>query len=188
VPLASCNGRALDFRHRNNGEFMVGPWTTFFLAFCGLALAGCAQPYVIQAQFDPKLVEWSRQTGTATIRGQGFMRTRGGEVRTCAGQPAFLTPRSPYSDETHLFLSQPHMGRAPVQNTSPLASGFARSATCDAQGNFVFRDLPAGEWYVRVNVTWEVPISAYSTALQGGTLSRPVTTRPGQTEELIVSR
>jgi hypothetical protein len=155
----------------------------FVLAACSLLFA-CQQqqPYTINASFDPDEVAWSRVQGTATVRGQGFMRTLGGEIRTC--QKATLVPFSKYTAEGNQFL-QRTLGRIPIANPDPRAPAYARFATCDAQGNFAFRNLPQGSWFVRAIVTWEAGGNLGS---QGGALSEPATTRTGETTEVIVTR
>lgn len=67
--------------------------------FVCLAAAGCVRPYTMQTHFDPSDATWSKQPGTASISGQAFLRTRGGDVKTCAGSKAFLAPSTPYTRE-----------------------------------------------------------------------------------------
>lgn len=139
----------------------------FAVAALTASVCACAQqPVAIQSKFDPHEVAWSRGPGTSTVRAQGFMRTRGGEVRTCAGQPAFLVPLSSYSRETHELIKRT-MLRVRVEGVDPSAAEFSRKTRCDAQGNFTFRNVPAGEWFARAVVTWEVPSRQYSMDRQG---------------------
>lgn len=162
-------------------------WDGLVWASLVVVISGCAQPVSIQSRFNPDEVAWSRQSGTASLHGQAFLRTRGGEVRTCAGQKTSLIPASAYSRETHEFVLRT-MGRVPILNPDSLAPTYARETRCDAQGNFAFRNLPAGDWFVRSIVMWEVPMGNYVTSTEGGVMSQPVTTHPGDTAEVIVSR
>jgi hypothetical protein len=57
-----------------------------------------------------------------------------------------------------------------------------RSATCDTQGNFEFKQLPAANWYVLVTVVWEV-----AGVSQRGTLAAPVATQAGQQLRVLLT-
>lgn len=71
----------------------------FAVSFVGLlALSGCAaQPYTIQTPFNDAEMAWSQSPGTAAIKGQGFLKTVGGDVKTCAGNVVSLVPDTPYT-------------------------------------------------------------------------------------------
>jgi hypothetical protein len=157
-----------------------------YRALCAVGLltllAACAPaPIILSNRFNPDEVAWSKQRGTAVVRGQDFLRTQGGEVRTCAGLPVTLVPRSAYSQEVTM---RAYPTRTVIANPDPAADEFIRRTTCDAQGNFVFRDLPAGEWYV--GVLWDVPQGPQ----QGGIVVLPqvVKTLPNETAEVSIMR
>jgi len=62
-----------------------------------VALVGChatppAQPISIDVPFsDAEFASWAG-TGNANIGGQAFLKTLGGDVKTCAGQDVSLIP------------------------------------------------------------------------------------------------
>ena len=81
---------------------MKGP-LTFIL---GLTLAGCVQsrpPYALRTPFlDSDFRPWSKP-GPAAISGQAFLRTVGGDVKTCAGQDVSLMPGTQYNEGRFSF-------------------------------------------------------------------------------------
>lgn len=78
-------------------------------------LASCAAPpppppFDLQTQFSAQKHEKFLREGDATIRGQGFLRQKGGGVVTCAGYPVQLIPATPYFREV---IHQLRIGRRP---------------------------------------------------------------------------
>ena len=94
---------------------------------------------------------WSG-AGKSTLRGQAFLKTVGGDVKTCAGESVALVPTNPYFDE---LLEKWRVGVS--VNPDPRALATVRHSICDAQGNFTFTSLPTQRWYVLTSVTWGVP-------------------------------
>ncbi|OWJ67106.1 hypothetical protein [Inquilinus limosus] len=161
------------------------------LAVLCLVAAGCA-PKVIrpQAPFVESEYAAYRGSGTGTIEGQGFLRQNGGGVVTCAGSKVWAAPATAYSREmTGIFeagwsqltadfvtIDNPNQGRL-------FREGIERETQCDAQGNFVFRNLPAGQWIVSTAVTWQVGYEA-----QGGYVRQETALADGQTVRLLLTR
>ncbi len=66
-----------------------------------------------------------------------------------------MVPATPFFEEAldHLIAGrQPDAGRKP----DPRYKALLRQSRCDARGNFAFRDLPAGDWYVVTGDFWTV--------------------------------
>jgi hypothetical protein len=127
--------------------------------YFALSLALLISPGQAQTPYQPVIpfIEQDFQpfagTGDATLRGQAFLRTVGGDVRTCAGSDVFLIPDNPYMED---LTAAEDRG---VRNASidPRAQTFRRRSTCDAQGNFHFSGVPKGSWIVVARVTWSIP-------------------------------
>jgi len=127
------------------------------------------------------------ENGTASVSGQAFLKTRGGEVRYAAGDDVFLDPATDYQMALYLkdsggkFLDS---NGDPVLN--PVASKgwrkYRRTTIADAEGRFRFDKLPAGKYYVTSNVRWET--GAGST---GGWVIRDVSISDGQQMSAIVA-
>jgi hypothetical protein len=102
--------------------------------------------------FDPSnFTSWSGD-GSSNLHGQAFLKTVGGEIKTCAGEDVLLLPATAYVDD---LLVKTGAGVS-VSPDSRLMS-LSHRTVCDAQGNFSVSRLPAQKWYVLTRVTWGVP-------------------------------
>lgn len=137
-------------------------------------LAGCNRvqaPVTLSTPFPNADLAHYSASGSATIAGQAFMRQNGGGVVTCAGSLALLMPDLPYFSEAvaHARNNQNVDFAADQQH----AQSMVRKSTCDAQGNFVFTNLPVGGWIVTSRVHWVVAdVSQGGTLLQRGVQSK----------------
>ena len=162
----------------------------------GCASMGLSPPKQVNLTntFNQQEVEWSTASGTASISGQAFFQTRGGQPRTCAGLEVFLQPHSTYGDERLVAIyGNAEQGSAPALATRvqfiPDDSGykkFARTSTCDAQGNFSFSSLPAGKYFITASVIWTIPGQEFAPP-QGGALLKTVTLGEGESKRVILT-
>lgn len=152
------------------------PGVILFLALFIFPMACFAPPYTIRTPFMEEEWRQGTQTGTASITGQAFLRTRGGGIRTCAGEKVILMPYNSYTAE--LYEAARRGGRA-VSNPDPRIQDYSRVEVCSAQGDFSFNGLPAGRWLIFSKVIWEVP-TRYSSNVQGGDLAGIVETMEGR--------
>src|SRR6202012_3502902 len=107
-----------------------------------------------------------------------FLKTVGGDVKTCAGEHVTLLPATTYNEEVVAALRARHENLA---NRSSGPDKYSRDTICDAQGNFSFVGLPARQWIVWANVKWGVP-QQYGISQQGGRLIRDVALKSGQNQ------
>ena len=157
----------------------------FAIALTLLALCGCAAPPArqmtpfVEADFAPWLGE-----GPATLRGQAFLKTVGGDVKTCAGEAVALLPANAYDREV---VENIQSGRGVAPGVVQQTSGYVRITTCDAQGNFSFTDLPTRDWFVVTRVAWGVPTGSILVPMdtQGGDVVRFVSLRAGDNQVII---
>lgn len=160
-----------------------------------LALAGCAtapEPIALGTSFNPTEVAWFNAPGNNTIRGNAVLRTVGGEVRTCAGLDARLSPVSTYATERVRALygnsqSGFNRGSAGFTATDPAYEEMQRHTRCDSEGRFTFSGLPDGEYYVIALVTWGVPMGYGMTSRQGGWLMQRVRVAGGETKDIVLT-
>lgn len=162
------------------------------LSFC---LCGCSllppKFVTLTSTFNPAQEAWFNARGSGSIYGQALLLIHAGDVRTCAGLLALLRPKSNYADERNLavFGSTEHgffsssSRQVRFSSDDPAYEQFSKSATCDAQGNFVFRDLPAGQYYVVAPVVWQADGSN-----SGGLLMQAVSLSAGETRHIILIR
>ncbi|MCG7584959.1 hypothetical protein [Photobacterium sp. OFAV2-7] len=155
-----------------------------FIVTC---LTGCqtTSPYKMTNTFNVEEVAWAKEPGSASISGEAFMRTQGGDIRTCAGIEASLTPVSSYADERMLLLYGSNWEGYNDSRQLPAGPTEYNSSTirtiCNADGEFYFNDLAAGEYYLVTPVTWMVK------QLQGGNMMRRVKLDDGESLSLIIT-
>ena len=113
-------------------------------------VAGCAVQR--QARFDPEECASYERPGTATVSGQAFLKTRGGDVKYGAGNTVELRPVTTYSVEWYRTVVVSGRGLAPGDSRE---NAFVRSATADGEGRFRLEGLPGDKYYVTCNIIWE---------------------------------
>ncbi len=154
------------------------------LAACVQTSQGLPKPaYNMTTEFKHDDFKWSKAEGKGTITGQAFLRTRGGEVKTCAGSEVILVPDNAYTRESRTAALS---GNYSSVRWDPNYYDYRRKSICDAQGRFTFRSLPAGKWGVATAVVWEAP-SGQGLLPQGGSLAQYVSLAEGQTAEIVLT-
>ncbi|WP_226663284.1 hypothetical protein [Microbulbifer aggregans] len=163
------------------------------LGLVGCASTGGGKTFQLTSQFDANEVSWSEGKGTATISGQSFVQTRGGQPRTCAGRPVNLVPVSAYAEERiRILYGNTYQGYNSaftgvkakfVPDVFEFRSTI-RNATCDAQGNFEFSGIPAGDYFVISSITWVVDNPFIP---QGGTMMKKVSIAEGESTRAILT-
>ncbi|HEY1503861.1 MAG TPA: hypothetical protein VGF92_06150 [Stellaceae bacterium] len=154
-------------------------------------LAGCAtppqpyvappQPYQVSTPYnEADFVAWGR-AGPAHVRGQAFMKTAGGEVKTCAGYAVVLFPANALGRE---LLAADRRGVNIAEGVPADASKYFRRTRCDAQGNFAFSELAPLPWIIETNVARGSPTGSTPSPVdtQGGVLVREILLRPGDNQ------
>lgn len=116
--------------------------------------------------------------GTGALTGQAFLRQRGGGVVRASGREVTLDPDTALSREW-LQKAGSIWDLRNLTHPSPLFASYRRTTTADADGRFTFRDLPAGKYLVRTEVTWEVQ------GIEGGLVWKSVDVRAGQNETIL---
>lgn len=134
--------------------------------------------------------EYSRLklSGNNTVSGQAFMKTRGGDVKTCAGEDVFLSPVTTYSSQ---FFNLEVMGKREqfqsLDPEDPRVWNYIKKVKADASGRFTFYDVAPGEYFLYTLVRWEAP-TGYGLSLQGGFLGSRIVVQDGQRSENILSK
>jgi len=157
-------------------------------------LTGCfTTTYDVKSSFDIKAASYVNQRGNSLIEGQAFLNQKGGGVVTCAGKNVSLLPVTEFASERMMILYKNiergylNYTAATMIKISPEAPpeyySTGRQARCDAQGNFKFKNLPAGkEFYITTTVMWEVDYIP-----EGGYLMLKVKTKANEIIEVILN-
>lgn len=151
-----------------------------------IVLAGCAQLQPptwnplsdsTEREYDGYLV-----AGASVLTGQAFMTQRGGGVVKAAGRTVTLDPATSVGIEWWTKAGTKWVFRS-FTPSSPSFQRARRTTVADAEGRFRFKELPPGKYFVRTDVTWDVPYHGP----QGGLVGRMVEVTTGQDAEVILS-
>lgn len=158
---------------------------TFVILLAALVIVGCVTtPQPRQAEFIESEFAPYGEIGSSTVTGQAFLKTRGGEVRFGAGSEVIMVPVTSYT--TEIFQRSVLDGQR-LQSPDSRYAAYRRTTTTDGNGNFEFRNAPAGEYYLSCVITWEVP-GPYGLQTTGGTAHGRVKAGAGETVKVIVTR
>lgn len=151
-----------------------------------VGLIGCAADR--KAQFDESAFTRFDQSGTASVTGQAFLKTRGGDVKYGAGNQILLIPATAYTEEDFdQAVVAGQQLKPPPADILQKVYAHTRHTVCDGSGNFEFHSLPAGDYFLECAITWEVA-GAYGAVQTGGMAYSRVTVTEGQTAKAIVTR
>lgn len=158
------------------------------IAAISLTLVACATPAPPKWGASPPAAEREYDAyvmaGTSQLVGQAFLAQAGGGVVKAAGRSVSLDPATTIGAEWWSKAGQMWIHRDHV----PPSPGFLkarRTTVADADGRFKFKDLPAGRYYVRTEVTWE--IGGYNPT-QGGLVFALVDVGEGEVKEIILNQ
>jgi len=123
--------------------------------------------------------------GTGIVEGQAFLKTRGGDVKTAAGNYIQLNPVTSYSD---FWYENNYVKHLPLKKVDSRINDYLIKKLGDASGRFKFKNVPPGDYYVGADITWEAA-TGYNGALQkqGGFVAKRITVKNGQTTEVIIT-
>lgn len=113
----------------------------------------------------------------AEISGQGFLKTKGGDVKTCAGNSVYLNIAGNHDDYVLAYgiyklsvenqnLSAKILNTRDVEdseevkvkrnNLANIPKNKYYETVCDAQGNFKFKNIKNGTYNIGTTVEWYV--------------------------------
>jgi len=146
--------------------------------------------------FNAAEAEFAHARGTASVRGQLFLRRNDGVVVYGAGSDVRLVPLTSHSEA---IINSEFSGRKLRQTIAfafvgARASGvifdpglgpYMRSAKADGQGNFTFGQVPPGFYYILGRVSWCAP-SRSGCDPQGGDLLETVRVTPTDRDLAVI--
>lgn len=122
------------------------------------------------------------RTGDATLDGQAFLHDQD-DVVPCTGQSVLLFPHT-RSFERLVELARMKAHPILPETADPRFNALTRRAVCDTNGNFRFKGLPRGRWYVFTRVRW----SAGDMGVVGGDLIGEADTSAGSGRVILDDR
>lgn len=125
------------------------------------------------------------KTGNATVRGQAFLTTKGGDVKVAAGKRVLLNPVTLYSLE---WYEMSYVPSRRMEEADPKLDPYIRTEIADGSGRFAFKNVPAGEYFITTTITWEVP-TGYPGGVQveGGVVAKRIKVNAGEQVEAVVT-
>jgi hypothetical protein len=122
-------------------------------------------------------------SGTNVLAGQAFLSQKGGGVVKAAGRTVTLDPATDTTGSNWWLQAGRKWTTRYMLPNSPTARKLRRTTIADADGRFKFEGLPPGSYYVRTEITWDVPYHGP----QGGLVGKQVTVGPGESTSVILS-
>lgn len=164
---------------------MIATFGIGFLSIVLLTVAGCQpQPQIrMNTPFSITDYENYKGKGTGKIYGQAFLKTRGGDVKTGAGSSVQLWPYTPFMKEMISLKDQGYQITNYTQEIVRQMLPYMKESIGDANGNFEFMEVPAGEYIIEVNITWLA-----GNSITGGVVRKPVTLTEGQAVKVILTQ
>lgn len=161
-----------------------------FIALAGLILSGCASAPLAPINWqssrsaEQDIADYApfMQSGSGAITGQAFLTQQSGGVVVAAGREVILDPATHIAIEwwQKIGTNYEHLDVVPPSENF---SKQRRKAIADASGKFEFRNLPAGKYFVRTVLTWQVPFYG----IQGGVLGEMVEVKDNQPANVVLN-
>lgn len=139
-------------------------------------------------EFNPAYAAGYLAAGTGQMSGQAFLKTRGGEVRVGAGNSITLFPDDVWTQRVlDLMRAGASIEQLPSAPRDYIAKTI-RITQADAQGNFEFKNLPAGRYRLNTTITWEVPSRYRGLELTGGEVQVVEMLKDGESRRVMLTR
>jgi len=144
----AVSGKCGERRKQNFMKLDCG-WSLILLAGVGLMSSSCEEAR--QTPFNEADYQWARGAGSGAVRGKAFIEMKDNSVNVASDTDIVLIPANAYTTE---FMTRQAQHGAHLAPADPRAEKYARHTTADGNGNFSFRNLPPGNYYVGTMVNW----------------------------------
>lgn len=117
-------------------------------------------------------------TGKGVVTAQVFIKTKAGEILTKAGNKVILNPVTSYSSQWYDTARR----KQPLEDPDPRLLQHVREGITDRSGQVVFRNIPAGEYYLVSPLVWSDVYMATgdtATTIRGRFLVRKIEVEDG---------
>lgn len=152
-----------------------------------VAACGGKPTYVTRTDFNPEAARFIFTQGDGEISGRAFIKTPTG-VRSAAGSKVTLVPATSYAEErVQLIYGSNNVATKGVKfrKADKRYYAYTRSTMADAKGNFVFRNVGPGSYFVTTSVLWKTASTASGKA--GGALIQKINVGPAEKKKIVLS-
>lgn len=148
-----------------------------------MAVSGCgSRPYKMQSSYNDADFIQSAKGAVVNISGQAFSRTVGGDVKYGAGVTVSLFRSNKYTDEIVEAIN----GGWRYVDADPKWQSYIIKTTADANGNFVFKNVAPGVYYLETVLTWQYA-TQYGLKTTGGTIRSKIQVTQEQDQRFILT-
>lgn len=157
------------------------------------ALASAAEPVKLQSAFSAEEIGFVKQAGDATVSGKAFLKLADGTYKSCAGFNIELLPVAAYSRERigHTY-GNTEQGQILLEQNPPKFApdvpeyhDMLLKGVCDAQGEFRFGEVPAGDYFVMAFIIWD-DTSGATPRKTGGAAMKRIRVAPGSQQAVLL--
>ena len=154
----------------------------------------------MQATFDAAATKEQLHPGDNTIAGSAFLQMKDGGVTLGSGREVLLFPVNEFSSEwiKHWFggtskgFRQSFWGSPKFANIPQEFFDLKKTIVANAKGEFSFKNLADGEYYVVTSITWTITTrqsNGYTTERDGGGhIFQKVAVSGGETQEIVLTQ
>jgi len=153
-----------------------------------MSLYGCAyqMPETVERiAFPTSEYDMLAKRGTGVVKGQAFLKTRGGDVKLAAGNEITLNPVTSYSDQ---WYQTAYLGNKPLAEPDPRYDDYILTTIADGDGRFAFKNVPPGRYYLTTAIVWEVPSYGGSTSQTGARVCKVIEVVNDKTVNVILTK
>jgi len=143
----------------------------------------------MKASFEPNKANYVFSQGTGEISGQAFINT-GGKIRYASNGRVSLVPATPYARERmNAIYGSGNVASKPVRFVGQDAEyrTYARHHTANKNGEFIFRNVAPGDYYITTGIVWRSAGDSVSGKFQRVALKKRVNLSKGQKLSVTLS-
>jgi hypothetical protein len=105
-----------------------------------------------RAPISARRFRFLKNPGKASLHGQAFMKTRGGDVKLGAGSTVILIPTTPYTTE---IFERVIVGGESIEPPDSRLAEHLKTTIANAAGELEFSSIALGDYYLVCEISWE---------------------------------
>jgi hypothetical protein len=152
------------------------------------------KPLPLENRFSAEDLEWVQQKGKAIVKGKAYIKLENGSYKGCDGFNIELLPVTGYSRERiQKTYGNTQKGQILISQNPPKFTPDPKAyheltlkAKCAEGDNFVFEDVPQGEYYVMAFIFWRE--SEGAKGLEGGAVMKHLHVKSDDVHEVVLEQ